>query len=338
MPRRSKGQHFLLSAAARTLSVAAVLRMTDREAETVFAAIRWADGDGHPVCPHCGCSRCYDCRRPNGAPRWRCKACRHDFSLTSGTLFACHKLPLRVYLAAIVIFVNEVKGKSALALSRDLGVQYKTAFVLAHKFREAMASESKGIRLGGAGRSVEVDGAYFGGHVRPQNRKADRVDRRLAENRTGKRQCVVVARERILDGTSVGRTIATVFKNEDAALDFIQARVDRASTVHADEAGAWNALHARFDARRVNHSVEYASDDACTNQAESFFSRIRRAEIGHHHHISGLYLSRYAKEAAWREDHRRDSNGMQFRATVSLVAANRPSVDFCGYWQRRRAA
>ena len=231
-----------------------------------------------------------------------------------------------------------MKGKSALALSRDLDVQYKTAFVLAHKIREAMASESKGIQIGGAGRAVEVDGAYFGGHVRPENRKEDRLDRRLAENQTGKRQCVVVVRERASDGSSLGRTIANAFKSEDAALDFIKVRVDRASTVHADEAGAWNALHARFETRRVNHSVEYANDEACTNQAESFFSRIRRAEIGHHHHISGLYLSRYAKEAAWREDHRRDSNGLQFRATISLVAANRPSVDFCGYWQRSRAA
>lgn len=59
--------------------------------------------------------------------------------MTSGTLFAFHKMPLRMYLAAIAIFANEVKGKSMMALSRDLGVQYKTAFVLAHKMREAMA-------------------------------------------------------------------------------------------------------------------------------------------------------------------------------------------------------
>ena len=94
---------------------------------------------------------CYECRRPSGALRYRCKACRGDFSLTSGTLFAFHKLPLQTYLAAIVIFCNEVKGKSALALSRDLGVQYKTAFVLAHKLREALATEMKGARLGGKG-------------------------------------------------------------------------------------------------------------------------------------------------------------------------------------------
>src|ERR1700712_1700215 len=155
-------QHFLLSAKARTLSLASVLRMTDDAAEKTFAGIRWADTAGKAVCIHCGCPTVYECRRPSGALRFRCKACRKDFSVTSGTLFAHHKMPLRNYLAAIAIFVNEVKGKSALALSRDLDVQYKTAFVLAHKMREAMASELKGMHIGGDGETVEVDGGYFG--------------------------------------------------------------------------------------------------------------------------------------------------------------------------------
>ena len=157
-------QHFLLSAKARTLSLATVLRMTDEEAESVFRNLRWTDGKA--LCPHCECPTVYECRRPSGALRFRCKACRKDFSITSGTLFAFHKMPLRNYLAATAIFCNEVKGKSALALSRDLCVQYKTAFVLAHKLREAMASELKGMRIGGADRTVEVDGGYFGGYVR----------------------------------------------------------------------------------------------------------------------------------------------------------------------------
>ena len=105
----------------------------------MFIRLRWADNGGNAYCPHCGCTTVYMARRPNGAARWRCKACRKDFSVTSGTLFAFHKMPLRSYLMAIAIFANEVKGKSMLALSRDLGTQYKTAFVLAHKIREAMA-------------------------------------------------------------------------------------------------------------------------------------------------------------------------------------------------------
>jgi len=109
------------------------------------------------------------------------------------------------------------------------------------------------------------------------------------ENRNDKRQCVVLICERPITGTETGRTLATVVASEDgamladrgqtsAAMGFIKARLDRGTTVHADEAATWNDLHAHFDTRRVNHSVEYANADACVNHAESGFSRMRRAE------------------------------------------------------------
>jgi transposase-like protein len=144
-------QHFLLSKAAKTLSLAQVFRMTDAEAEGTFRNIRWADTSGAPVCPSCGSVEAYEARRPNGALRFRCKGCKKDFTITSGTLFASHKLPLRGYLAAIAVFCNEVKGKSALALSRDLGLSYKSAFVLLHKLREAMAEAVPPPIFGGNG-------------------------------------------------------------------------------------------------------------------------------------------------------------------------------------------
>ena len=272
------------------------------------------------------------CRRSVDRPRWRCKACRHDFSITSGTLFAWHKLPLRTYLLAVAAFCNEVKGKSMLALARDLDVQYKTAFVLAHKLREAIASSTKGLRIGGEGRTAEIDGACFGGHVRPENLACDRIDRRLAENQSGKRQVVVVMRER------EGRTLTQVFSAEEAAAAAIGQRIAKGTLVHADESPAWNPLHARFAMRRVNHQDGYSVAGACTNGAESYFSRLRRGELGHHHHLAGPYLPRYAQEAAWREDLRRVSNGEQAYGVVRLALRCRPSVDFSGYWQRARAA
>src|SRR3954466_1329436 len=199
-------QHFLLSAAARSLSLGKVARMSDQGAENVFLRLRWPETDGKPICPNCDCRICYDCRRPSGQSRWRCKACGADFSVTSGTLFAWHKLPLRTYLMAIAVFCNEVKGKSMLAFARDLDVQYKTAFVMAHKLREAMASSTKAMGIGGEGRTAEIDGAYFGGHVRPQNLAIGRLDRRLAENQSGRRQVVVAMREdlrRVSNGEQV---------------------------------------------------------------------------------------------------------------------------------------
>ena len=322
--------HFLLSAKARTLSLATVMRMSDEEAETVFRSVRWTEGKA--ICVHCGCPTVYECRRPSGALRFRCKACRKDFSITSGTLFAFHKKPLRTYLAAIAIFVNEVKGKSALALSRDLDVQYKTAFVLSHKMREAMATELKGMHLGGDGETVEVDGGYFGGYIKPANHKENRRDRRLAKNRNGKRQVVVVVRER------AGSTLPAVFKSEAAAQSWIASRVAKGTTIVADEAGSWNGLESRYQVDRIDHSKAYSLDGIDSNGAESFFSRMRRAEIGHHHHIAGAYLVRYAQESAWREDHRRVANGVQVRTVATLAMAAPVSVDWCGYWQRSKAA
>src|ERR1700676_1106141 len=156
-------QHFLLSKAAKTLSLAQVFRMTDGEAGRAFKMIRWADTNGAPVCPSCGSVNAYEARRANGALRFRCKGCKKDFTITSRTLFASHKLPLRGYLAAIAVFCNEVKGKRALALSRGLSLSYKPAFVLLHKLREAMAEEMRGRVVGGDGNVAEVDSNYFGG-------------------------------------------------------------------------------------------------------------------------------------------------------------------------------
>src|SRR4051812_50218910 len=78
-----------------------------------------------------------------------------------------------------------------LAFCRDLDVQYKTAFVLAHKLREAMTAATKALRIGSDGRTAEIDGAWFGGHVRPQNLA---IDRRLAGNQSGPRPVVVSMR------------------------------------------------------------------------------------------------------------------------------------------------
>jgi transposase-like protein len=312
-------QHFLLSAKARTLSLARVMRLSDAEAYLTFKQVRWPEGIH---CPRCGSVAAYEYA---SRPIFKCKDCSAQFSVTTGTIFASRKLKHRDILAAIAIFVNGAKGISALQLSRDLDVQYKTAFVLAHKIREAMGAGSKGRKLSG---HVEIDGAYFGGHIRPENRKEDRRDRRLAENQTGKRRAVVVMRERD------GNTLTTVCEREDDAVPVVAANIAHGSTVYADEAPGWDVLHATFATRRVNHSIAFLDDGVCTNQAESFFSRLRRMEIGTHHHISGKYLGSYANEAAWREDNRRVPNGTLYALAAKAAMSHPISRTWKGYWQR----
>ena len=301
------------------------MRMSDEAAYEAFKAIRWADSEGEPYCPHCGCLTVWEYK---SRKLFKCKACEKKFSVTSRTIFASRKLPIRDILAAIAIFTNGAKGYPALQLSRDLDVQYKTAFVLLHKLRESMAASTDKSVLQG---EVEIDGAYFGGYVKPMNEAKNRVDRRKAENQTGKRQVVVIIRERN------GRALPFITQTEAQGVPLVRQFVHADATVHADEASHWDVLGIKFKTMRINHREAYSLDGACTNMAESFFSRIRRAETGTHHHIAGKYLDCYADEMAWRENSRRVSNGQQFIMIAEAALAHPVSRRWKGYWQRQAA-
>lgn len=122
-----------------------------------------------------------------------------------------------------------------------------------------MAEEFKGRTVGGEGKVAETDGAYFGGYVRPANYRAHRRDRRKLANQSGKRQSVIIVRERN------GRSLAAVFRSESAALSWIKSKVARGTILNADEAAGWDKLNARFEMRRINHEEAYSDGEACTN-------------------------------------------------------------------------
>ncbi len=324
-------QHFLLSAKARTLSVLKVMRMNDAEAFTVFKELRWGAGDV-VSCPCCGVIGKHAFRRDRR--QWKCQDCGHTFSVTSGTIFANHKLPLKAYLAAIAIFTNAVKGISSLQLSRDLGVQYKTAFVLAHKIRESLMEQRDDAPLSG---EIHMDGAYVNGYIRPKNKKEDRIDRRLAVHQKPGKRCVFVMRQKCQElAAGAVKTLTFVLKGENQTdvSNLADAFVKKGSVICADESNAYDPLHAKFDTRRVNHSVEYRAPDGTTNNlAESYFSRFRRMQYGQVHKFGNLYLANYANEAAYREDMRKTPNGTMFQDITRKCAHTKTSRDWCGYWQ-----
>ncbi len=314
-------QHFLLSAAARTLSLRQIYKDGEDAAYATFCRMRWTDGV--PVCPVCGCDEAYTITTRR---KFKCKDCYRQFSVTSGTIFASRKMAFVDLLAAICITVNAAKGVSMIQLSRDLDCQYKTAFVLAHKLREAMALEVQtGEVLDG---HVEVDGAYFGGHVRPMNRKEDRRDGRLKANRSPRRRVVVAFRERL------GRTLPFVTLSEADGVALAAVHVDRMATMSADEGAHWDALHGGWNVDRVNHSVVYSDHGKHTNWVESYFARLRRMVVGQHHHVSPHYLHQYANQAAWLEDNRHKANGTLAFGLVANAMQSQVSRAFKGYWQR----
>lgn len=304
-----------------------VARMSDDEAYRRFRAVRFADNGGEPFCPHCGSLGVYEYESRR---IFKCKGCEKQFSLTSGDhLFHGRKMSYRDILMAIAIFVNGVNGHAALHLSRELKCAYKTAFVLAHKLREALGTLQKPGKLTGI---VEIDGIVVGGHKKKANYKKDRKDMRASNP---KRQTVVNLRER----RPGGRIISFVCKSEADAIPVILAKVDRSAKIRTDEGTSWKILEGYFDnVKSVNHTVAYAINGVHTNWVESFHSRIRRGERGVHCRISGRYLQGYADEFGWREDHRRVANGTQFAMLMSATARQPVSRAWKGYWQRRKEA
>lgn len=147
-------QAFSLSSAARTLSLRSIFEGGEDKAYETFKRLRWSETEGAPVCCYCGCLDPYEIKARR---RFECSGCGRQFSVTSGTIFHSRKKSFTDLLAAICIIMNAAKGVSALQLARDLKCQHKSAWILAHKIRQAIASEIAGTELSG---EIEIDGTY----------------------------------------------------------------------------------------------------------------------------------------------------------------------------------
>ncbi len=335
-------QHFLLSAKARTLSIPQVMNLSESEAFSLFCKMRWGS-ETVVTCPKCTCNHqaYFDAKRK----RWRCKHCNHTFSVTSGTIFANPKKPLKFYLLAIVLFVNAVKGISSLQLARDLGVQYKTAYVLAQKLRKALLEQRELEPLSG---EVDMDGTYVHPAPRKANKKADRIDYRLKENQSPNKRCIIVAREHysavekqqnsLNRGGKKTHVFVTYSETQSVVKQIADKYIERGTRINTDESNAYDVLMPFYELCTVNHKNEYRSDAGVTNnQAESYFSRFKRMYHGQVHKMSNVYLLNYANEAAYREDNRRKSNGWQCRDVLEKCLNTPDTTEWTGYWQRKRS-
>jgi hypothetical protein len=128
--------------------------------------------------------------------------------------------------------------------------------------------------------------------MKPANQKEYRCDRRFARNQNAKRKVVKIVREH---GEN---SVPGVFNSVSQAASCIRVRIAKVTVDHADEAASWNNLHEHFEIKRINHQEAYRLDGACTNVVEEYTFRLRRAEIGIHHHIPGAYLLRCAQESS----------------------------------------
>ena len=129
---------------------------TDEQCEHALFQVRWPEGF---QCPACGYQKSC-CLRTRKV--WQCIRCKHQASLTAGTLFDNTKLPLRTWHLAMYLLTQSKNGISAMDLKRQLGVSYNTAWMVKHKLMQAMRERDDSQRLQG---TVELDDAYLGGEA-----------------------------------------------------------------------------------------------------------------------------------------------------------------------------
>jgi hypothetical protein len=257
------------------------------------------------------------------------------------------------------MYCNAAKGVSAVELSALLGVNHKTAWLLQSKIREGILRTRDESKLRGM---IHMDGGYFGGkrrHGRIRKYKTSHraieakiaskgkekpplnpTQRRNWARRIKSRRLIYVIRE-VSPVPEVGatRTIVTIGRSESEGdvRKLANRFIEKGSTVWTDEHKAYKQLSKDYIHKSVEHSKEFMSDDGVhNNQAESFFSRLRRSEYGTYHGHRPQYMLDYANEAAWREDMRTEPLKEQVETLLQRIFLAGESAWWRGYYQGRR--
>lgn len=279
-------------------------------------SIVWAKG---VACPHCGVvgGRVYDLsgvrgkpskKNPEGAVRYglkKCGECRQQFTVKVGTVFEHARMPLHKMLQAVHLLVSSKKGISAHQLSRVLEVQYKTAWFLAHRIREAMRDGNL-APFGTTGGRVEVDETYIGRKAGEAGVKAYKAHGSAHKNR------VVSLIDR---DTGAARSMVSNGLAKDEVAQIVRANIAKEAKLTTDESRLYSAVGKEYAAHDfVTHGrSEYVRGDVTTNTVEGFFSIFKRGMRGVYQHCGEQHLHRYLAEFDFRYS-TRAANGFDDRA------------------------
>ena len=299
---------------------------TEAAAYEFLEELRW---HGKPVCPHCGSIGDHYFLRPrNGVSRetnrgsqtqrrlWKCRDCRGQFSVLTGTIMHGTHVPVRTWVFVFYEMVANKNGLAAREVERKYDLSPKSAWFLLHRVREAMKREPAAGLLSGI---VVADETWIGG--KPKNRHANkRVGSK--QGKTDKTPVVSLVhaetgevRSQVVANVS-GKTLKTV----------IAKHVEMAeTTLHTDAAGRYATFADELAGHAsVNHKAgEYVRDGVSTNLAENYFSQLKRSIDGTHHHVSPEHLGRYVGEFDFRHSTHELTDTARVERLMRRVAGRR---------------
>ena len=271
--------------------------------------VRW---NGTPACPHCGSIGVAPKDEGNRVGRWNCHDCKSSFNVLSGTVFSKTRMPLQKWFLAIGIVLNAKKSVSSHQLARDLDMTQPTAYRMAMQVRKAMAAGQ--TFLSGI---VEADEAYIGGKPRKPNKRED--DENAPRGRGTDKLPVVGAVER--GGDVVAQPSPKV--DGKAIAKFLRQNVDRAAMLVTDQYAAYRGQAVKH--ATIDHSVQYVDGIVHTNTIEGFWSLLKRAWYGSHHHYRKDHAGAYIVEACYKYNNRKNAN--VFGSFLRQAMAARPLAD-----------
>jgi len=282
------------------------LACTDETAAVDFMEKqRWGN---IPACPRCGCIEVRKMRDANGARNkrflWRCYGCKKQFTVRIGTVFEDSHIPLRIWCYAFWSACSSKKGISALQISRECHITYKSVLFLMHRIRYAMAAPNTQEKLRG---TVEVDETYIGGKPRIKGKsKRGRGTKKppvlgLVERKGKIRACVIP--------NVTGKTLRNKMRET----------IHDSARIMTDDLRQYRSIGREFAGghKFVRHTFgEYVRGDIHTNTAESFFALLKRGIYGTFHAVSKKHLHRYISEFEFRWNTRKIDDGKRVVAAI----------------------
>jgi len=249
----------------------------------VVKEMRWPDGE--PICPHCGVRRNYWLAK---VMRWKCAACRKQFTAKTGSIFEDSPIALDKWLIAIWMLANSKNGVSSYELARSIGVTQKSGWFMLQRIRYALANGSLEMLGGSEGGPVEVDETFIGG--KPKNmHMAQRLKMKQGMNANPK-----MAVMGMLDRES-RQVRAKVIPNakREVLQRHILNEIEKGSIVYTDGWTGYDNLAAQdYIHETVTHINEYVRGQVHTQGIENFWSLLKRGLNGTYVAVEPFHLHR----------------------------------------------
>jgi transposase-like protein len=282
-----------------------------------IASLRWPDG--HPVCPNCnvveGERKHYWLATQR---RWKCYACRKQFSVKVGTIFEDSPIGLDKWMVALWMLCNCKNGVSSYEIARGTGITQKSAWFVLQRLRLVLKTVPVHA-MGWTPRDpIEIDETYIGG--KPRNMHAKR---RMAMGDTDHKTIVMGMLSR--DTREVRATVIPDAKRVTLQAQILK-NVGRSSHVFTDQHVGYDGLAKVNDYvhKTVNHMEEYVNGRVHTQGIENFWSLLKRTLSGTYVAVEAVHLDRYLDEQTYRFNNRKNMNdGTRFRKALSQVAGKR---------------